>query len=109
MVFQYIGLNSSIAFSPVGSTVTRAVTSTTARIARTSPTSAHVIRIANVGPDTAFVNFGTVTVTATVAAGIPILAGSIEFFTVGVLDTDVAAISNASETATLYITSGNRG
>lgn len=96
-------------FSIAGDTVTRSVTTSSARVALTqapsSPAELTVI-VFNEGPSTAFVKFGSSTVTAAVASGHPIAAGASEVFSVNATaNTHLAAITAAS-TATLYVTSG---
>jgi dihydroxyacetone kinase DhaKLM complex PTS-EIIA-like component DhaM len=66
------------------------------------------VRVHNYGTDLVFIRFGGSTVTATVAADMPIPAGAIEVFTVAVPDSlgaYVAAIC-ATDTATVYFTTG---
>jgi hypothetical protein len=87
-------------FTPI-STVSLAVTTSTGRVATVGDAS--TIRLYNAGTATAFVKFGSVTVTAAVT-DMPIPTGAIEVFRTGTL-THVAAIT-ASGTATLYVTSG---
>lgn len=65
----------------------------------------NVIRIVNAGPNTAFIRWGTGTVTA-LATDMPMLSGTVEVFTKSPNDTVIAAISAATQTATLYITCG---
>lgn len=95
-------------FRQVAPTVTRAVTTSSARVAITAPLNngEFQVRLANVGSYTTFVNFGDVTVTATVAAGLPLLANTVEVFTVPADVTYVAAINDTGGSATLYITTG---
>lgn len=87
-------------FTPV-STVSLAVTTTTGRVATVGDAS--TIRLYNAGNATAFVKFGSSTVTAA-TTDMPIPAGVIEMFRTGTL-THVAAITSGG-TTTLYITSG---
>lgn len=94
-------------FSPTGATVNVAVSTTSARVARTTlnqPDGA-IVRLANTGTETCFVSFGDDTVTATAAAGIPILGGTVEAFSVSQRQTHVAAITGTG-TTTLYVTTG---
>lgn len=95
-------------FRPVGATVTRAVTTTSANVARTAFGFSNEpcrIRVANVGSVVAFVEFGGNAVAATVAASIPILPNTVEIFEIRGDETHVAAIT-ASSTATVYLTTG---
>lgn len=91
-------------FTVSGSTVTLAVTGTTARVqfATQSPRS---LRIYNAGTVAAFIQCGADnTVVATVATGIPIAPGSVEL--IGCPGLWVAAITS-SGTATMYFTPGS--
>jgi hypothetical protein len=64
-----------------------------------------IMRIVNVGPNTAFIRFGVGAQTA-VTTDMPIPSGAIEVFTkAGDADT-VAAICAAAQTATVYVTCG---
>lgn len=70
------------------------------------PSGGHmVMRIVNVGPNTAFVGWGVGAQTA-LTTWMPILAGTIEVFTKAADVDTVAAICAATQTATLYITCG---
>ena len=95
-------------FTPVGNTVNLAVTTTTGRVALTATTglTGVSVRVYNAGAATAFLTFGTSTVEATTAAGMPVPSGSIEVFAFPAATvTDVAGITS-SGTATVYFTSG---
>ncbi len=92
-------------FSPIGSTVNLAVTTSSGRVALTTVKSSSSVRVYNAGAATAFVQFGDSTVAAATATSIPIPSGAIEVFGIGEAITHVAGIT-ASGTATLYCTSG---
>ena len=94
------------AFSPVGATVTRAVTTTTANVALTTPAGSggFDVRLYNLGPSLVFFRFGGSDVEATTAFT-PLPAGQTEVFSAGPGVTHVAAIT-ATGTATLYATTG---
>jgi hypothetical protein len=99
----------STIFEPIGSTVTRTVTTSSARVALTDPGkfgSKFQVRVVNAGSYKAFITPGTSTVTSAVATGMPVLAGNVEVFTVNGGVTDIAAICDTGESTTLYITSG---
>lgn len=93
------------AFQANGATVNLAVTTSTGSVALTGVGNGGNVRVYNAGSATIFINFGTSTVTATTAAGIPIPSGAIEIYSVGASITHVAAIT-ASSTATAYFTTG---
>ena len=93
-------------FEPVGATVNLAVTSTSGRVARTLiGEPATQVRLVNAGTVTVFVAFGGSAIDATVAAGIPLLPGTAEVFTLTTEQTNIAGIT-ASGTATIYATAG---
>ena len=94
------------AFSPVGVTVSLAVTSATGRVALTAPAGSggFDVRLYNAGSSTVFVRFGGSTVDSTTAY-LPLPAGQTEVVSAGPGVTHVAAIT-ASGTATLYATTG---
>jgi hypothetical protein len=99
----------STIFEPIGSTVTRTVTTSSARVALTDPGifgGKFQVRVANTGAYKAFIEFGGSSVTAAVATSMPILPSNVEIFTIAPGDTNIAAICDTGETATLYITSG---
>lgn len=92
-------------FEPVGATVSLAVTNTTGRVARTMLGElAGQVRLVNSGTVIVFVAFGGSTIDAT-TAGIPLLPGTAEVFTLTSDQTNIAGIT-ASGTATLYATTG---
>ena len=64
-----------------------------------------VIRIVNLGPNTAFVQTGDASVAATTAASTPIPAGVVGVFSKGNTEY-VSAICTTAESATLYFTFG---
>lgn len=91
------------AFKPVpGTTVSLAATTVSASAQINPGKFSRHLRIVNTGSVTAFVEFGESGVAATTSA-IPILAGSVEIFSVP--DQYVAAIT-ASGTAQMYFTPG---
>lgn len=94
-------------FSPSGVTQNTAVTGTSARLElrNVMPGQPSVVRLANVGTDVIFLAFGDSTVTATTAAGMPMIGNSVECFSIPQGATHVAAIS-AGTASTLYETVG---
>jgi len=91
------------AFAPGGNTVTLAVTGTTARVQiQTGPNSPN-IRVYNAGTVAVFLSCGDVTITATIATGMPVAPGSVEVIRCG--QTYIAGIS-AGTAATVYLTPG---
>lgn len=96
-------------FKQVAPTVTRTVTTSSARVAVTTPNNVgeYNLRIANVGSYTTFLAFGDSTVTATVAAGLPMVANTVEVFRVNADVTYVAAINDTGASGvTVYLTTG---
>ena len=96
------------AFAPVTATVNFAVTTASARVSLRSllpVVNQPVVRLANVGTSTIFVNFGDSTVTVTAANGFPMIANSVECFSIPITATHVAAIASAAG-STLYATVG---
>lgn len=94
-------------FSPLGPTVSIAVTTTSgsALLGVPDTKAGCSIRVASAaGGQIAFIRFGSGAPTA-VATDMPILPGTVEIFTVGPAITHVAAIT-ATATATLYFTPG---
>lgn len=90
------------AFSQVGATKNVAVTDSAQTLTFTDGgAAADVVRLANIGTQTVFVNFQA---TATAANGIPILAGTAETFAKGAA-TSLSAIAGAVG-STLYATTG---
>lgn len=88
-----------------GGTVSRTVTSSTARVALSKTGSPQTVMVTSPsGGNIAFINFGDVTVTAAVT-DTPVLPGAIMVFSVGADVTNVAAIGSA--TTTLYFTCGH--
>jgi hypothetical protein len=85
-----------------GTTTSIAATATSA--SATVNGYAKSVRLYNKGPNTAFVKFGVGATTAT-ASDMPLPAGAIETFSKDRADT-IAAICAATETATVYVTSG---
>lgn len=94
-------------FSQKGSTVNLAVTASTGNVAITRPgVGTQTVRILASGNDPVFLNFGTSSaVTATLAAGMPMLGNTIETFLLPNDITHIAAISTGTAT-TIYITTG---
>lgn len=91
------------AFSPIGATVNIAVTGSAQTLTFTQEVSgATNLRLANVGTQTVFVR--TDGVTATAAAGMPILANSVEVIDKGSRAT-LSVIAGATG-STLYATTG---
>lgn len=98
---------SSDIFAVGGSTASISVTSTSASTTL-DPCNAltnQVIRIYNVGPNTAFLRWGNGSQTA-VTTDTPIPMGAIENFFKGSSDT-IAAVCASGQTATVYVTPGN--
>lgn len=94
-------------FLPIGNTADFAVTGTTAntQLRNTMPGQPSVVRLANIGTQTVFVAFGDSTVAATVADGFPMIANSVECFSIPAGATHVAAIASGAG-STLYATVG---
>jgi hypothetical protein len=99
------GAQQAAAFRTDGAaTVPLAATATTARVQiRTAVGGTQNARVYNAGTVAVFVECGTVTVVATVAASLPIAPGTVEVL--GCNQTHIAGIT-ASGTATLYLTPG---
>lgn len=95
------------AFSPVGATVNLAATTSTGAVALTDigHIGSKAVRVYNSGASTVFIAFGTSSIVATTAAGMPVPAGAIETFEISGSVTHVAGIT-ASGTSTVYFTSG---
>lgn len=64
-----------------------------------------VMRVVNVGPNTAFIRWGVGAQTA-LTTDMPVLAGTVETFTKGNSTDTVAAICASGQTATIYVTCG---
>lgn len=96
-------------FTPnTAGTVAATVAATTAALALNKAGIGQQIMVQSLaGNAIGFINFGDSTVTATVAAGTPILPGGSYTFTVGGNVTHVATIGTAGNT--LYFTSGQGG
>lgn len=95
-------------FTPTGSTVNLAVTSTTGNVALgTLPsTGGGNIMVTNTGTAMVFIEFGGAsTIEAAVATSSPVLAGSQVVFAIGPAVTHFAAITGTG-TATVYATPG---
>lgn len=91
-------------FKVTGDTVTIAASATNAQAGIFG--NASQVLIQNAGPNTAFIRFGkTAGQTAAVATDLPILSGQSRVITKDAMD-QVAAICNATQTATLYLTPG---
>jgi hypothetical protein len=85
-------------------TVTLAATTTSGRVQiRAAATGTQNIRVYNAGTVAAFIECGTTTVDATVAASMPIAPGTVEV--IGCNQTHLAGITGTG-TATLYVTPG---
>lgn len=91
----------TISFFP-GATQSISATSTSASVTVDEYTKA--VRIYNKGPNTAFIKFGIGATTAT-TSDMPIPSGGIEVFSKDRAD-KIAAICAATETATVYVTTG---
>jgi hypothetical protein len=93
-------------FMVKGNTVNLTVGTSSARVAATgSGQGIQSIRLTNTGSNTVFIKIGNSTVSATVAAGFPMLPNTVETFMLGKDDTHIAAIA-ASTGNTLYVTTG---
>ena len=100
-------------FQPVGNTVVfdASETSGAKEIALPTNATASDVLVTNSGTKTAFIAFGTATLTATVptsgaaANGTPVLPGAIMVFD-RVVNTWAAVVCAAGETTTLYVTPG---
>lgn len=90
-------------FSPSGA-ATATIAATAASASATLDGLCSVVRVVNLGPNKAFIRFGTGATTAALT-DMPIAANSTEVFTKG-SQTTVAAICAATETANLYFTNG---
>lgn len=88
-----------------GLTKNISVTSTSASVTLTISTHQTVL-VTNTGTKTAFVKFGTGTVTAIASADVPIIAGTAQTFTVPIGSNVVAAITAGTDTTTIYVTPG---
>lgn len=87
-------------------TKTVSATSTTSSAAFTGACiTTEQLRVANVGPNTAFFRCGVGAQTA-VTTDIPVPSGIVEMFTVGSLVDTCAGITSGANTATLYFTKG---
>lgn len=91
------------AFVASGNTVSLAVTGTTGRVAVPSDNYNNAVRVYNAGTVAVFIACGDVTVTATLAAGMPVAPGSVEVLGCG--KGYIAGIVTTG-TATLYLTPG---
>jgi len=101
-------------FFPIGATVNLVADTNSDRVALTAydPTIG-TVRVYNSGTVDAFIAFGDSAVTAALASGMPVKAGNTEVFALGdsmigkgvTAPTHVAMIT-ASDTATVYLTSG---
>jgi hypothetical protein len=93
-------------FQVKGATVNVAVTAASQALAITRPgVGTQSVRIANIGTQTIFIVFGISTATATVAAGMPMLANTAETFTIENEVTTVAVIAGNTG-STMYVTTG---
>jgi hypothetical protein len=94
-------------FSPSNlATTTISATQTAASTALASTdTALNVIRIVNSGPNIVFLTLGTGAQAPTVAAGFPMMAGTVEVFSKGLAD-HIGTICATSQTATVYVTCG---
>lgn len=90
-------------FSPNSPTLRVAATATSAGGAISQ--DSNQLRIYNLGPNKVFVRWGSGAQTA-LTTDLPIPPGGVEVFTVGTGRTNVAAICDASETATVFFTTG---
>lgn len=88
--------------NPAINTAQLSASATSSRVALDQFSAA--VRVLNAGPDLAYIHFGGAAVAAD-NAKMPIPVGSIELFTKANA-THVAAICDATKTATLYFTSG---
>lgn len=94
------------AFFISSSTVSLAVTGTTARVAIALSEYNPNVRLYNSGSVAVFIVCGDITVVATVAAGMPVAPGTVEVISCAPTTTYVAGIS-AGTASTLYLTAGN--
>ena len=101
-------------FFPLGATVNLEADTSSDSVALTAyDPSLGTVRIYNSGTVDVFVAFGTSGVTAALASGMPVKAGNTEVFGLGstLLRADTTppthvAMITASDTATVYLTSG---
>jgi hypothetical protein len=91
------------AFTAGGPTVTLAVTGTTGRVQVQTAANSPQMRVYNSGTVAVFLSCGDVSITATVAAGMPVAPGSVEV--IGCRQQYVAGISGGTA-ASVYITPG---
>lgn len=92
------------AFTPSGATVNIDVAAASARVALGNVGGPTQVRVMNNGTATVWVKFGDGTVTATLAAGMPVGPGVTEVVTIAG-ETNVAAIA-AGATGKIYFTPG---
>jgi hypothetical protein len=72
----------------------------------TTPTGGNgVMRVVNIGPNTAFIRWGVGAQTA-LTSDMPILAGTVELLNKATTADTIAAICASAQTATIYITCG---
>lgn len=90
-------------FAPTGAVTVRLAATSASSSAAVDQFSS-VVRVVNAGPDLAYLQFGDASV-ASDANRMPIPVGSTELFSKANM-THVAAICDATKTATLYFTSG---
>jgi hypothetical protein len=93
------------AFRPLAATQNTAVTSASQTLTFTYVAGTRAIRVCNVGTDTVFINIIS-TASATVAAGVPILANTCDWFTITNDQTTIKFIGAAGGLSTLYVTVG---
>lgn len=94
-------------FTPdTANTKTLAATSTSASVTLATPdVSSNVLRIVNLGPNTAFLRWGVGAQTA-LTTDMPMLSGTVEVFSKSTTADTVAAICAGGNSATIYITAG---
>lgn len=90
-------------FTPTA--VTTRIAATAATAPATLPVQSAQVRFVNIGPNKVFVRWG-VGAQVAVTTDTPIASGATEVFTKPPEATGVAAICDATETATLFVTPG---
>lgn len=94
-------------FTPsVAGTKTIAATATnTSQALNAVDANVSALRVANAGPNIAFVTWGIGAQTASVTTSVPVMSGTVEVFDKGLADT-VAVICASTQTATVYVSPG---
>src|ERR1700744_3690823 len=91
--------------SVAGTKTVAATASNTSQALNPGDANVSNLRIANAGPNTAFVTWGVGAQTASATTSVPIMSGTVEVFNKGNADT-VAAICASTQTATVFFSPG---